>query len=374
MELDRRRHTAATQASRLEQLAFQIKYPLPIEVRASISRGLHGTTPLRRHRMDRRTASSAHMRTKMRFHQDMGRCRMTERAASCLPKIESETICRDITYPERPPKTPKSEARLLSEDALEGLNKMVWKLEDEFPSLSAAFKSFDKDRSGYISANQFKRELIYLQLDLSPEVMDEIMSYVDKNGDEQLELHEVQAVINEALAEVHKYHWMDRIQKYHTEKDTARAKAEAIVESVPIHVIVESVNNKCQHRIPEMQATFDFMKLKSSSFARETVEIQGVPRSAFVNKSEMANIFFKSNISILPKHFTLWWDSLAKIDSHVRWSEFIAAIGRGKCRGRGSFSTHDVHSVDPIAELANGPQIDCLRNPDVLSSPNRWNL
>jgi hypothetical protein len=362
-------------AARLEKLAFQIKYPLPSEVRSTISRGVHGTTPIQRHRMELRTASSARVRTKMRFHQEMGRCRMTERAASCLPKIESETIRRDITYPERPPKTAKADSKSLSQDALEGLNTMVWKLEDQFPTLSAAFRSFDKDRSGCITANEFQKELYKLQLNLSQETMVEIMAYIDVNGDGQLEFHEVVGAVNEALAEFHKHHWMDRILKYHADKnDAASTKAESIVEAVPCLMIVESVNTKCQNRIPEMQANFNFMRLKSASFARQTEKIQDVPRSAFVNKSEMASIFFKSNVSILPRHFNVWWNSLAKTENHVKWSSFVEAIGRGKTRGRGSYPMHDVHAVDPIAELANGPEIECLRHPDVLSSPNRWDL
>lgn len=311
----------------------------------------------------------------MRYHEDMGRCRITERAASCLPKIESESIRSQISYPDRPPRTAKAEAKLLSKDALEGLYKMVWKLEDKFPCLSAAFRSFDQDHSGYITASEFRRELFNLHLDLSQETIEEIMALVDADGSGQIEFHEIQAAINEALAEVHKHHWMDRTLRYRTETDDAdNAKAEAIIEAVPISVIVESVNTKCQHRIPEMQGCFDFMRLKSANFVTQTSEIQGIPRSAFVNKSEMARIFFKCNVSMVPRHFDLWWNSLAKIDGHVKWSAFVDAISRGKTRGRGSFPTHDVRPDDPIADLAKGPQISCLRQPDVLSSPNRWEL
>ena len=311
----------------------------------------------------------------MRYHEDMGRCRITERAASCLPKMESESIRSLLIKPDRPPKTAQAEVKLLSEDARDGLHKMVWKLEDKFPTLSAAFRSFDKDHSGFVTASEFRRELVNLQLDLSEETVEEIIALVDADGSGQLEFHEIQAVINEALSEVHKHHWMDRTLKYHTVTDSSvTAKAKAIIEAVPISVIVESVNTKCQHRIPEMQACFDVMRLKSANFVTQTSEIQGVPRSAFVNKSEMARIFFKSNVSMLPRHFDLWWNSLAKIDGHVKWSAFVDAIGRGKTRGRGSFSTHDARPVDPIADLAKGSQIACLRHPDVLSSPNRWEL
>jgi len=45
-----------------------------------------------------------------------------------------------------------------------------------------------------------------------------------------------------------------------------------------------------------------------------TQTIGGAPRSAYVSKSEMARIFFKSNISLLPTHFDVWWDSLIKIE------------------------------------------------------------
>jgi hypothetical protein len=210
----------------------------------------------------------------MRVRQEIGRCKTAERAASCMPKIESETIRSQIQYPEEPPKTPRAEAKRLSNEALEGLNKMVWELEDQFPALSAAFRSFDKDRSGYITASEFRQELNRLNLGISDGTMEEIMSYIDSNGNGQLEFQEVQASINEVMGEVFQKHWMDRTKKYYTSLNTAKhERAQAVVEAVPLHIIVESVNDKCYHRLPELQTELDRMR-SNQTFTAFTIWIQ----------------------------------------------------------------------------------------------------
>ena len=93
--------------------------------------------------------------------------------------------------------------------------------------------------------------------------------------------------------------------------------------------------------------------------------------SAFVSKAEMKQIFFKSNISILSKHFDKWWDSLIKMEGRIKWSTFVDGIVKGKKRGRGQYTNHDVPYRDRVEELARSPEIECLRSPDILSSPNR---
>lgn len=242
------------------------------QVRDAISRGTHGTTPVYRHKLHLQSARGLRTREKMRFRQEMGRCKTTERAASCMPKIES-TIRSQIQYPEEPPKTPRSEAKKLSAEALETLHKMVWQLEETFPTLGAAFRSFDKDRNGYISASEFRTEIKKMLNEVSDDAVEEIMAYVDANGNGQLEFQELQASINDVMAEVNKQHWMDRTQKYHTDEKTAKAEhTRAVMEAVPMHVIVESVNNKCYHRIPEMQAALD--RLRKTSFTPQTTVIQ----------------------------------------------------------------------------------------------------
>jgi len=112
IELDKIARIATAKAARLEQIAFQIQYPLAPEVHATILRGNHGTTPLYLRKMQVRTAKTAHKRTKMQYLAEMGRCQTAERAASCMPKIESEIIRGTIQYPQRPPKTPRAEAKL----------------------------------------------------------------------------------------------------------------------------------------------------------------------------------------------------------------------------------------------------------------------
>ena len=325
MQLDRMQREATAKAERLEKLAFQIQYPLPAQVlcaaalpspavcmcscalrrsaapasarapflvrrgsncrfilpcswpsvpqvRDAISRGTHGTTPVYRHKLHLQSARGLRTREKMRFRQDMGRCKTTERAASCMPIIES-TIRSQIQYPEEPPKTPRADAKRLSAEALEMLNKFVWQLEEEFPTLGAAFRSFDKDRNGYISASEFRAEIKKLLHEISDDAVEEIMAYVDANGNGQLEFQELQASINEVMAEVNKHHWMDRTQKYHTAQNATKADhAQARVEAVPLEVIVESVNNKCYHRIPEMQTALD--RLRKTSFSPQATLIQ----------------------------------------------------------------------------------------------------
>ena len=39
-----------------------------------------------------------------------------------------------------------------------------------------------------------------------------------------------------------------------------------------------------------------------------------------------------------------------------------------------AWAGHTVPQVDPIAQIARSPEIACLRSPDILSSPNRWEL
>jgi len=46
--------------------------------------------------------------------------------------------------------------------------------EDDFPTLSVAFKMFDKDRSGCITTPEFRRELDKLYLQIPHEAMDEV--------------------------------------------------------------------------------------------------------------------------------------------------------------------------------------------------------
>eukprot|EP00802_Teleaulax_amphioxeia_P006147 Tamp_06151.p1 GENE.Tamp_06151~~Tamp_06151.p1 ORF type:complete len:598 (-),score=99.28 Tamp_06151:990-2567(-) len=372
MQLDRMQREATAKAERLEKLAFQIQYPLPAQVRDAISRGTHGTTPVYRHKLHLQSARGLRTREKMRFRQDMGRCKTTERAASCMPIIES-TIRSQIQYPEEPPKTPRADAKRLSAEALEMLNKFVWQLEEEFPTLGAAFRSFDKDRNGYISASEFRAEIKKLLHEISDDAVEEIMAYVDANGNGQLEFQELQASINEVMAEVNKHHWMDRTQKYHTAQNATKADhAQARVEAVPLEVIVESVNNKCYHRIPEMQTALD--RLRKTSFSPQATLIQGLPRSAYVSKAEMQRLFFKANVSLHAHHFDIWWGSLDKTQELIKWTAFVDSISKGRARGRGPYTGHTVPQVDRITEMSRSPEIACLRSPDILSSPNRWEL
>lgn len=371
---DNLKRKATAKAKRLEQIAFLTKYPIPETVHQAIERRIHGMTPEYRHTLDLRSAREEHKRDKMKYRTALQRCKTMERAATCLPTLESD-IRRGIQYPEPVPPSPRSFAKSLSLEALEGIRAMVWKLEEDFPTLSAAFKSFDKDRSGYISASEFREELNGLHLNISPEVIEEIMAFLDKNGDRQLEFTELQGAVNAVMVEADKTHWMDRTKHYYKDNsDQKLAKREAIVQAVPLNIIVELVNSKCQTRIPEMVAEFSRLNLRRMTMDFLTQTVQGTPKSCFINKTEMSRIFWKSNVSVLPKHYDVWWDSLKKVEDVIKWSVFMDGINHGKIRGRGSYVLNEVPQHDPVAEIANSPEIACLRNPDILSSPNRWEL
>jgi len=56
--------------------------------------------------------------------------------------------------------------------------------------LEAAFKMFDKDGSGSISADEIKKVLGQGQNALNTKVIDEIMNQVDENGDGEISYDE----------------------------------------------------------------------------------------------------------------------------------------------------------------------------------------
>jgi hypothetical protein len=275
--MDKLRRAAKIKAERLEQLAFQIKYPITPEVRGAISRGTHGTTPLYSHTLTLREASEARRRQKMKYRREVGEYKIMERAKTCSPDVATHSLRRANTFPKRPPETPQTHVRSLSEAALEGLSRMVWKLEDQYPTLSQAFKAFDLDRSGSIQSSEFRAMLERMNLEIEPDTIDEIMQYIDVSNDGQIELYEMQMAIHEVLKEQNTKHWMDRTKQYSMDitECKKKKKQDLVEESTPVHVIVESVNMKCLDRLPEMQEHFNMMR--KTSFSALTSNIQGVP-------------------------------------------------------------------------------------------------
>ena len=363
-------------AEYLERLAYQTKYPMPGEVHGAITRGTHGTTPRYRQSMKIEAAKDQRRRDKMQYREEVGRCQHMMRAMSCLPNVEAAMHAKPRPSPQKLPRTPRREVKVLSQVALEGMQRMVWWLMERYPNISEAFRVFDKDRSGSISTAEFRGEVEKMMLGIDAATMDEMMAFLDIGGDGVLQLHEVQKGVNDVMSELHTQHWMDRTAKFHTGvREQKTKKLDAAAEAVPLDVIVDSVNSKCLARMPEMQRMYDVMRTEHRASSSQTKLIQGIPRSAFVKKSEMRHIFVKSSISILSSHFDMWWDSLVKQDGRVRWSTFVEAIQNGRDRGRGRWLLNDVpHSKETVQHLAHSPEIQCLRSPDLLSPPNRWGV
>jgi len=68
--------------------------------------------------------------------------------------------------------------------------------EDE---LSKAFKVFDKDGNGFISAAELRQTLTAIGVKFSDEEIDHMISEIDKNGDGQIDYGEFVAMMNDKL-------------------------------------------------------------------------------------------------------------------------------------------------------------------------------
>eukprot|EP00961_Rhodomonas_salina_P036223 487102-Rhodomonas_salina.1 len=126
---------------------------------------------------------------------DLCRWKIAERAASCLPEIQRPPP-ENLRRPQEPKERTPSQAKTLSVTGKLGLNQLMAKLEENFPSLSSAFKNFDKERKGYITAKDFSRCNRWMlqekfNLDLSHGVVNEILAYLDVNDNQLLEFGEL---------------------------------------------------------------------------------------------------------------------------------------------------------------------------------------
>jgi calmodulin len=63
--------------------------------------------------------------------------------------------------------------------------------------LVEAFKEFDKDGNGFITADELKKVLAELQVDVSDEEINEVLKVVDQNGDGKINIDEFIAVFSD---------------------------------------------------------------------------------------------------------------------------------------------------------------------------------
>ncbi len=123
-----------------------------------------------------------------------------------------KSIRRGEPFPERPAELIIAPKQPLSRDALHALVIIMDKLESAFTSVNAAFKAFDKDRSGTISA----RELTYMckqrfNLPISDAVLHEITKYLDSDNSGLVEFAELQQAFGEAILHSSKGTFLGRL-------------------------------------------------------------------------------------------------------------------------------------------------------------------
>lgn len=338
--------------ARLQEIAFEIHRPVSAATREVISRGNHGTTPQNRKFLDTRTDVSKRVREKIKYRDDLCRWKIAERAASCLPEIQRPPP-ENLRRPQEPKERTPSQAKTLSVTGKLGLNQLMAKLEENFPSLSSAFKNFDKERKGYITAKDFRWMLQEkFNLDLSHGVVNEILAYLDVNDNQLLEFGELRQAFDAAFER--KGHAGSAQGGGAGEEQGRRMQAQRPPARLSKAFAVEMVNKKLNLRLAEAVAAYKQLKKQAGGY---------------LNKAEMKSLFFKVNLNILPEHFEQYWSAVRFQRGDLVFSAFLAAVQSGNLA-----PIFDLPPSNPPRAASLSPDSSLFSQEPDYSIPNRWGL
>lgn len=144
--------------AKLQQLAFEIRKPLPPSAHEVIKMGLHGTSSSNRTRLERINWHDEKAKETLRYREEMRVFRLGKEGEAMVSEARKVSPKRLPTSgfqePEKPATLVKKTRKKLSDDALEVLALLLDKLEAQYSSLSKGLRALDKGGLGLLKISE----------------------------------------------------------------------------------------------------------------------------------------------------------------------------------------------------------------------------